>query len=525
MSLRQQKRSGVLRRSFPLGQSWSVFGSLVVTALAVMAMPSTAFAQADGQRASAADRAALLEKLKQNERELSDAARRENELQTTLGTLATERERLNRQLIDTAAAVQETEEALTKSETRLNDLEVREQVIRGSLFSQHARMARLLAAMQRMGRNPPPVIVTKRRDALSMVRSAMLLARAFPELQTEAQILRQQLQSLVDVTTNIKGERQKLREETIKLASAQAVLEEKLLEKRKVEDARQSELANVQAEARRIRQSGANLGELIAQLDTKIAEATALGEYNRRLKAERERQARLAVERERLRQAEDAARRAEESARRDAARQTQPRRQPQPDGAQPKRSTPPSVTPTTPPPTTGGRDFAARVPGQSLRPSPSGGGTRADRLTPAIPFVKAKGRLPTPVRGRTVLRYGDRTKLGRKSKGIVIETRSNARIVSPSDGWVVYAGPFRSYGQLLIINAGDGYHILLAGLSRIDVQLGHFVLASEPIGAMGSTPGTESGAGGPVLYVEFRKNSRPINPKPWWSRGRVVAQK
>jgi len=99
----------------------------------------------------------------------------------------------------------------------------------------------------------------------------------------------------------------------------------------------------------------------------------------------------------------------------------------------------------------------------------------------------------------------------------VIKTRYGAQITSPTDGWVVYAGKFRTYGQLLIIKAGDGYHVLLAGLSRIDVQSGQFVLAAEPVGTMKSAPGLRAGKNSPRLYVEFRKDGRPINPRPWWS--------
>ncbi|MFD2032980.1 murein hydrolase activator EnvC family protein [Ancylobacter dichloromethanicus] len=65
-------------------------------------------------------------------------------------------------------------------------------------------------------------------------------------------------------------------------------------------------------------------------------------------------------------------------------------------------------------------------------------------------------------------------------------TRIEAQVASPSDGWVVYAGPFRSYGQLLIINAGGGYHILLAGMDKITVELGQFVLSGEPVGGDGA---------------------------------------
>ena len=101
-----------------------------------------------------------------------------------------------------------------------------------------------------------------------------------------------------------------------------------------------------------------------------------------------------------------------------------------------------------------------------------------------------------------------------------METRHGGQVVSPCDGWIVYAGEFRSYGQLLIINAGGGYHILLAGLSQIDVQLGQFVLAGEPVGVMSAaakSPQAKAQDNAPILYIEFRKDQRPIDPDPWWS--------
>jgi septal ring factor EnvC (AmiA/AmiB activator) len=79
----------------------------------------------------------------------------------------------------------------------------------------------------------------------------------------------------------------------------------------------------------------------------------------------------------------------------------------------------------------------------------------------------------------------------------------------------------------LIINAGGGYHVLLAGLSQIDVRSGQFVLAAEPVGTMsGGQKNTPSSAqiSGPVLYVEFRKDGRPIDPDPWWASGQQKVQ-
>jgi septal ring factor EnvC (AmiA/AmiB activator) len=140
------------------------------------------------------------------------------------------------------------------------------------------------------------------------------------------------------------------------------------------------------------------------------------------------------------------------------------------------------------------------------------------RIKPAIPFQLAKGKLPLPVSGKRVLNYGERTQYGSQSKGLVMETRSAAQVTSPCDGWVLYAGEFRSYGKLLIIDAGGGYNVVLAGLSQIDVRPGEFVLAAEPVGTMMTVKKEPAGApsGAPVLYIEFRKDKQPIDPDPWW---------
>ena len=145
------------------------------------------------------------------------------------------------------------------------------------------------------------------------------------------------------------------------------------------------------------------------------------------------------------------------------------------------------------------------------------------RLAPAVAFEDTKGRLRLPVAGAPLRSFGEEDSLGTPAEGLSIATRNNASVNAPVDGWVVYAGPFRSYGQLLILNAGDGYHVLLAGMKEIDVQLGQFVLAGEPIGSMGSTQLASAatldlGSTRPVLYIEFRKDGNSIDPSPWWAR-------
>ncbi len=125
------------------------------------------------------------------------------------------------------------------------------------------------------------------------------------------------------------------------------------------------------------------------------------------------------------------------------------------------------------------------------------------------PFEQARGAMVYPASGTLALRYGELDEFGVSSKGLTLLTRPGAVVVAPFDGKVEFAGPFKGYGQILIIQHGDGYHSLLAGLDRINEAVGDWLAAGEPVGAMGS------GEAKPRLYLELRHNGQPINPLPW----------
>ncbi|MDP6351844.1 MAG: peptidoglycan DD-metalloendopeptidase family protein [Alphaproteobacteria bacterium] len=141
----------------------------------------------------------------------------------------------------------------------------------------------------------------------------------------------------------------------------------------------------------------------------------------------------------------------------------------------------------------------------------------------AVPLVPRERRpprkpqassLPLPAFGDFVQGFGQPLDDGTASLGMTIRTGSGAQIIAPHDGRVVFAGLFRSYGQLLIIEHGERYHILLAGFARIDSRVGEQVRAGEPVGVMdsGATPR-------PILYVEVRHDGRPIDPRVWLESG------
>jgi murein hydrolase activator len=392
--------------------------------LAAAAMLAAALSAALAQGTPTADET---RKKLEAEKALKEAGeKREKSLEASLEKIEAERKRVNELLVATGKRIQQSEAELTKIESKLADLEVDERKLRGTLEEKHGTISALLAALQRMGRNPPPVMITRREDALTMVRSAMLLSSAFPELRWQAVGLANELRSLATVIKSGRAEREKLAAEKtnydqhrIKLAALQE-------DKRRTSAQQQAELDSVRQEVARIARSVQEMSDLLQRLDKGLP-----------------------------------------------------------------------VGPTT-----------------MATLEPSGKKSTFERIRPQIPFDQSKGTLQLPAQGRRYLSFGQKTPHGTQSKGIGIQVRLGGTVVAPCDGLIVYAGEFRTYGQLLIISPGGGYHVLLAGLSQIDVQVGQSVLMGEPVGAMATKSPT---AEDPVLTVEFRKDQRPIDPDPWWA--------
>ena len=133
---------------------------------------------------------------------------------------------------------------------------------------------------------------------------------------------------------------------------------------------------------------------------------------------------------------------------------------------------------------------------------------------PAGPGLgEAHGQLGSPVVGTVVKAFGEPGDAG-ATTGISYAVPPSARVAAPCDGKVVFAGPFRSYGQLMIIDCGGGYHFVLAGLDRLDVSVGRPVQSGEPIGVMAAWD-PRVPANRPLLYLELRQQGLPINPAPY----------
>ena len=144
---------------------------------------------------------------------------------------------------------------------------------------------------------------------------------------------------------------------------------------------------------------------------------------------------------------------------------------------------------------------------------------------PKLAFAEAKGKLAFPAQGQIVRGFGEPDGLGRETQGVMIATRAGAQVTAPADGKVEFAGPFRSYGEVIILNPGGGYRVLLAGMDKVTADVGEFLRAGEPVGEMGSGPasvtlfGEVVQDGRPVLYIEFRNSTEAVDSGPWWIGG------
>ena len=374
--------------------------------------------------------------------ERQKALEAEAKLREEIDAVAGDRRKLNEQLIDTAARVRLVEQRIAASEARLKPLDEHESAIRKSLEGRRALLAEVLAALQRMGRRPPPAVIVQPEDALQSVRTAITLGAVLPEMRQQAENLAGDLAELLRLRTEIALERDALARDLAALATDQQRLALLVEGRQKRLTAAEGELEAERQRATALAWQAEGLMDLIAKLEQGLDSDS--------------------------RSARDTGRAALE-----------------------------------------GRT----VPGGQADPG---------RLGPAVIFSSAQGLLPLPVNGVKIKNFGDPDSMGGAEKGLAIAARPGAQVTSPCDGLVVYSGPFRSYGQLLILNAGGGYHVLLMGMERISVNLGQFVLTGEPVAAMGSggqiaaavatmTPSQ------PVLYIEFRKDGTPIDPGPWWA--------
>lgn len=375
-------------------------------------------------------------------REITLSGEKLAKLAADIATVKKDSVALTAAMIQAAKTEKKLSEDIDEIEGRLVTLKEQEGAARQSLLERRDVLADVLGALERMGLNPPPALLVRPEDALSSVRSAILLGAVVPELRQQTDALLADLQKVSRLTASIAAERDGLKE----AVSAQ------LVEKRRLD-------ILIEEKRRLRRESEAALSEERKRAVELAAKASSLKELVDTLEKE---------------------------------------------AARARRETP------APPSETQSQQVALPLPDANILLGPTA-------------FSSLLGQVATPVPGRFVKRYGGGDGNGGVMLGDTVATQSDAIVTAPADGDVLYAGPFRSYGQLLILNVGDGYHVVLAGMSRINVAPGQAVLAGEPVGAMGdarvaSAAASAIGNAEPELYIEFRKDGKPVDPAPWWAK-------
>lgn len=148
---------------------------------------------------------------------------------------------------------------------------------------------------------------------------------------------------------------------------------------------------------------------------------------------------------------------------------------------------------------------------------PSAGGAAKSAAKPpakppaALPVARSAATPVPPAVGRRIRHFGQKTAA---SPGLVLATRPAAQVVAPLDARVEYAGPFRSYGKMLILDVGGDILVVVSGLDALYPEAGQWVLAGEPIGRMADRKSPS-----PELYLEVRRNGQPVDPEKWLGRG------
>ena len=375
--------------------------------------------------------------------------------------LERELERLQQDLVVAARAVQEYEGEATALETQLRELTATERKRLAVLGQNRMQVGQVLAALGRIARYPPEALIAQPTSPADTVRGAILLRAAVPEIERRAHELKEQLAALSEARGQIVARRRQL-----------AALSESL-------DKETRRLNGLLARKSEVKRSAESESEITADRIRVLAEeADSLRDLLAKLEEERRRH--------------------------DEAKAQA--------GAKAQKSVTRPTSPQPSPPLGSAGESPARSPLGAEREGPAEreGEVAFNRAVASRPITEARGKLRLPAIGRISGQYGQPLESGLSRKGIDIETRAQAQVVAPYEGRIVYAEKFRGYGQLLIIEHGEGYHTLLAGLDRLDGSVGQRVVAGEPVGVMGRP---ESGHS--ILYVELRRHGQPINPLPW----------
>jgi murein hydrolase activator len=424
-------------------------------------------------------------KLKALEKQLQQTQIERDKLQSQVDTSARALDAIRADMIATAKEIQDQEHSLTLLEQRIADLEADGQRLTQTRGRRDAQMVEVLLALERLALHPSDALTLTPLAPSDAVRSAILLRAAIPGIKQSSASLQGKLKELYRVRAEIVERKEQAAASAADLVQKHSRLDALAHEKADKHDVLLARGEDVDLRMNKIAREADDLRALFA----KLAEE----------KVRREDEARkLAAQRADERAREKDRKLADSAAAKAAGGQPSPK-SPMEVGPSPDKSGPE-------------KQLAALPPAPQTAPGTSSPAAQGDEESVTRSFAKARGTMPFPVAGSLTGKYGAAAQTsgdtGLLAKGITITSRAGAQVVAPFDGIVAFAGPFRGYGQLLIIEHSEGYHTLLAGMGHIDARVGQRVLAGEPVGVM-------ENEGAPTLYVELRRDGQPINPLPW----------
>lgn len=413
--------------------------------------------------APAAAQTAPDQKLKAVEQKLEAGKQQSDQLDKQAAALAAERARLQDASVSAAKSAQDYEGRLTELEGQLKTLDVQAAAKLSALAADQQREAALLSALEKLSQNPPEAMLFGPASPVDQVRGAMLLGAAVPQLEAEAKQLQATIVEVKRLKADISAKRTEMTQKQTALDAERTRIGIMMRQKAALEGQAREAQGQTQKKLAALSTEASDLKDLITKLD-------------------RERQERAEAERKR---AEEARQKAEQV----AAAKADARRKQAETASRDTMSggTESAAIAVAPPERIKGTDPLA----------PRGGGRKLE-----------PGKYAVPVAGEIVKRFGE-TDGFQDAKGLTIRTRPAAQVIAPFDGQIMFAGPFKGYGQILIIDHGGGYHSLLAGIDQIEASVGQRVVAGEPVGVM------KSGEANASLYLELRRQGQPINPLPW----------
>lgn len=452
-----------------------------------------------------ADAAAADRRLRELEDQLRRSQAEHGEIKRKARAISEELSQIRADMVAAARAAQNSEETLSELERQLEDLKSLEGDRASALQRRSSQMTGVLTALERLAWRPTEALMAQPQTPAETVRSAILLRSAVPQIERSVHDLKDEIDVMSKLRADIGAQRQRIVATGQRLEGEHKRLKELWERKATLQYAA---IAETEASERRMRQ----LAE----------EAQDLRDLMQRLEEERQRRIRDALEKaaaeKAAREAEAAAKKAAreaEMAAQKAAREAEIAAQKAARQAEKERKERELAEARA------ARDAELRAQAQARQAEiEAQNATRAadaaareaaeaKPMTNDKPFASAQGKMIFPAKGRVVERFGQPNEVGVVNKGLSIATRKGAQIVAPYDGQVAFAGPFRGYGLLLIIEHGEGYHTLLAGMTRIDATVGQKLTAGEPVGVMGEDEAK------PALYLELRRQGQPVNPLPW----------